>query len=653
MLGEEIPYALLPSASCVDVNSGEFLLARASRRMAEVYLRLQQTVLDWWNYTSSTGYKCSGYSRRKYWHITLPIVFLTNLLTDTVFNNGVVLIGTNLCTLVVVFAATWFLPVSSLLGDAVIVTMVSVYYLVNSAVISDANGIEIAGVSGDEAYSLFVFYIAYLLAFCAMCGVQSWAIGICCLLALGFTLLVDVQNFFYLLAVSVSFFVGAVCIEHQLASAYLTHHGLQKMVEDSSDGSFSINLANGMVCSASTKMNELFGEQVATVRFADMLEPSDVPRFEDFVQSGAEGKFGAMLVFFQMRGACKKSFDCKLTSFMNAWKRLDICLHLVGEVREQIPARVTTSLREVCTTSYAELEQYSCAHVECTEEQSKKEGLGLASMHNLDFAGSTQEQPIGLPALEVSDQLSQHSGQESSLDYSMTLASEAPAKIETADSRSSCAFRTSTCKRRFTTDAAVQTEPAPTTTVAVQASAQMPTDLARPPLLPVLAGTRPESVKSDGACSHNSSHRLKAPPGAVGIVSVFKVMPPDCMRNMLEDMILRWNCPRLVACCPRHTALLVMKHIVKAAMKTKCQPLWSPYVGWQCKSCFSLNQPDEEMCATCFEDPPDEMPLQFEASDLSSEHNSDKEPSEDQTSEKLAEDHLKLQFQRSGESSQQ
>ncbi|CAE7215937.1 unnamed protein product [Symbiodinium microadriaticum] len=75
---------------------------------------------------------------------------------------------------------------------------------------------------------------------------------------------------------------------------------------------------------------------------------------------------------------------------------------------------------------------------------------------------------------------------------------------------------------------------------------------------------------------------------------------PACVSTSLIWLLKHWNFSYLRAqCCPFHAALAVALGTLKAKKKDCCNPLWSPFTGWQCDFCTAMNHENSEHCDLC------------------------------------------------------
>ncbi|CAE7831577.1 unnamed protein product [Symbiodinium necroappetens] len=75
---------------------------------------------------------------------------------------------------------------------------------------------------------------------------------------------------------------------------------------------------------------------------------------------------------------------------------------------------------------------------------------------------------------------------------------------------------------------------------------------------------------------------------------------PACVSTSLIWLFKHWNFSYLRAqCCPFHAALAVALGTLKAKKKDCCNPLWSPFTGWQCDFCTAMNHENSEHCDLC------------------------------------------------------
>ena len=94
-----------------------------------------------------------------------------------------------------------------------------------------------------------------------------------------------------------------------------THHagvGLQRLLEDGSDGFCSIGFKNCEVSSPSSKFDDLCGggQSAAGICFAEILRETDKQIFDVFLTDAMNGHMGSILVTFHLPTMCK--CDCKI-----------------------------------------------------------------------------------------------------------------------------------------------------------------------------------------------------------------------------------------------------------------------------------------------------------------------------------------------------
>lgn len=70
--------------------------------------------------------------------------------------------------------------------------------------------------------------------------------------------------------------------------------------------------------------------------------------------------------------------------------------------------------------------------------------------------------------------------------------------------------------------------------------------------------------------------------------------------SSLEFCLKRWNLSYdRSACCPFHVAVKVCSIATKKLERQRCNPLWSPFLGWSCDVCACVNKVEEASCPMC------------------------------------------------------
>lgn len=68
----------------------------------------------------------------------------------------------------------------------------------------------------------------------------------------------------------------------------------------------------------------------------------------------------------------------------------------------------------------------------------------------------------------------------------------------------------------------------------------------------------------------------------------------------LLRFIKHWSTSRAQqACCPLHRQLRLTKEVLKDIAAVPCDPLWSPWTGWQCPNCTCANRLHTSVCEVC------------------------------------------------------
>ncbi len=107
-----------------------------------------------------------------------------------------------------------------------------------------------------------------------------------------------------------------------------------------------------------------------------------------------------------------------------------------------------------------------------------------------------------------------------------------------------------------------------------------------------LTSARRHRHERQGAPSSGSSPAL---------LSEFRVTVVKSCQSSLLRLIKHWNVPHVAqrTCCPLHRQLELTKELLRLVAKVPCDPLWSPWTGWQCPSCTCMNCPTTRVCELC------------------------------------------------------
>jgi len=95
---------------------------------------------------------------------------------------------------------------------------------------------------------------------------------------------------------------------------------------------------------------------------------------------------------------------------------------------------------------------------------------------------------------------------------------------------------------------------------------------------------------------------------SAGLASSFTVMPVRHRLASIAWFVKHWNVGRRRdMCCPWHAVLHELRKSVKRVHGIKrCNPVWSPFLGWQCQQCMSLNRDIHDHRAVCHLARPDD-----------------------------------------------
>lgn len=73
-----------------------------------------------------------------------------------------------------------------------------------------------------------------------------------------------------------------------------------------------------------------------------------------------------------------------------------------------------------------------------------------------------------------------------------------------------------------------------------------------------------------------------------------------CIDTSMLWLLQHWNFSyATVDCCPRHAAMQIAVRLLKSHKKDACNPLWSPFTGWQCELCTGMNHEQSVICDLC------------------------------------------------------
>jgi len=91
-----------------------------------------------------------------------------------------------------------------------------------------------------------------------------------------------------------------------------------------------------------------------------------------------------------------------------------------------------------------------------------------------------------------------------------------------------------------------------------------------------------------------------------------------CMETSMLWLLQHWNFRYVTShCCPRHAAIAVAMRLIKSHKKDVCNPLWSPFTGWQCEFCSAMNHQQSAICDLCGSSRPEHPDLVHEAASRS------------------------------------
>eukprot|EP00747_Dinoflagellata_sp_TGD_P154210 gnl/TRDRNA2_/TRDRNA2_177479_c1_seq3.p1 gnl/TRDRNA2_/TRDRNA2_177479_c1~~gnl/TRDRNA2_/TRDRNA2_177479_c1_seq3.p1 ORF type:complete len:536 (+),score=55.15 gnl/TRDRNA2_/TRDRNA2_177479_c1_seq3:592-2199(+) len=129
--------------------------------------------------------------------------------------------------------------------------------------------------------------------------------------------------------------------------------------------------------------------------------------------------------------------------------------------------------------------------------------------------------------------------------------------------------------------------------VGVQAAISFrPPPLPRPPTI-----SNPGSDSSVETSSGNVEEQLTT---TRPMLDAFRLTSTSTQKASLNAMMQQWNLPRTTRmCCGWHTAVRTARKHLKEISRTQCDPLWSPYVDWQCEGCTCLHERLAKRCGIC------------------------------------------------------
>jgi len=123
--------------------------------------------------------------------------------------------------------------------------------------------------------------------------------------------------------------------------------------------------------------------------------------------------------------------------------------------------------------------------------------------------------------------------------------------------------------------------------------------LPKAPESPLQVPTHQAEPSVDSLCTSPGNRSASEEP----FLTSFKRTPDPDLCNGIWELIQHWNLPRNHrSCCPKHSTLQGMKAILNVCLKDSCDPLWSPFTSWQCKTCCYMNDEDADLCLHCLED---------------------------------------------------
>lgn len=80
----------------------------------------------------------------------------------------------------------------------------------------------------------------------------------------------------------------------------------------------------------------------------------------------------------------------------------------------------------------------------------------------------------------------------------------------------------------------------------------------------------------------------------------YKPSSKACIDTSAEWLLHHWNFHyHSSCCCPRHAALMLAADLWRNNKKDACNPLWSPFTGWQCGFCTAMNHEESMICDLC------------------------------------------------------
>ncbi|CAE7260166.1 unnamed protein product [Symbiodinium natans] len=111
------------------------------------------------------------------------------------------------------------------------------------------------------------------------------------------------------------------------------------------------------------------------------------------------------------------------------------------------------------------------------------------------------------------------------------------------------------------------------------------------------------SDSSDGSAAEGGRRTKRLVPASGSLRVTTPCWPetrPACVSTSVMWLCKHWNFSYLsVQCCPFHAALGVAFETLKTQKKDPCNPLWSPFTGWQCDFCTAMNHRNSEQCDLC------------------------------------------------------
>jgi len=407
----------------------------------------------------------------------------------------------------------------------------------------------------------------------------------------------------------------------------------QRLLDHATDGFCTLDKSNKIIDVSPQLETTLGCGQLLGANFADFVEEADRHKlFKLGVESLKESSLTPVLATCRRNsklGTGHCTFDAQIFPYASLENELNIFVRLLGEVREHVGEPESRAPPELELMGCADGRQGSGVGAEWSTfqmmEEEEEESTGGSSqrlkstatededvaeeMDKLEPLNSAAVHPsLSADAKEVCDEtgslLGSYAVTETSLGYSIGSRSQQSTASRQVSSKS-LNKAASHSKKIPCIEASTQAglPAARTWEVAVQTDIFEKPPMRSPEAEKLAKTSLPPRIPSTSSeMSHKSSspqdHEMKRSQPDPSVLGQFASTGHGTMRHSLIWLLSHWNYPNAyvkLACCPRHAAIRCAQDVLRKMEKKACNPLWSPFHGWQCEHCSCTNPSNDAL----------------------------------------------------------